>query len=338
MRCRCVDAAVLLPLPQLCDVVEMADAVYLVMERIEGPDLAAHIAAAADSMISSSPCSSQQPTTEETGPRGLAESEGRKGLREAEARKLFRHLLCALRHAHMRGFLHGDLKPANVRLRERADGSGTIDAAVLVDWGMARRLDKPSNFTIAMGTPLYASPEQLTGYAADQAWGRAKLSAGADVWSLGITLYEMLVGRPPFDAPTHDKLVANVLSLNYALPDALSLEARQIIDAMLQTLPCDRASINELCNDSWTCGGGEGPLPPPLPLSSRAGTPVEGRSVSMHDVESGRSASPLGEAGSRTGRSRYQLLYLLYAGVVAYALLSFSRGGGIMPAFDLEED
>ena len=146
---------------ELCDVVEMADAVYVVMERIEGPDLAEHIRS--------------QP--------------GGK-LTEAEARTLFRHLLAALRHAHARGFLHGDVKPENVRLRESKTGAMS---AVLVDWGMARRMDK-QHASVMMGTPLYASPEQLTGHNVDDAFGAARLLPATDVWSLGATLYEMVAG------------------------------------------------------------------------------------------------------------------------------------------------
>ena len=106
------------------------------MERIEGPDLADYL---------------------ELQPDGV--------LAEKTARTFFRHMLAGLRHAHARGYLHADLKPANVRLQEGRDGSMT---AVLVDWGMARQIDQqPACLT--MGTALYASPEQLTGYNADLA-------------------------------------------------------------------------------------------------------------------------------------------------------------------------
>jgi len=145
----------------------------------------------------------------------------------------------------MREFIHCDIKPENVRL------NSACDSAVLVDWGFARHIYKQHAF-VTEGTPVYASPEQLTGYSADMAWGRLRLGPSADVWALGTSLYEMLVGRPPFSASpsgrwaaareanaeasveSFDALVANVLRLNYEMPDELSLEVRQLIDAMLQ--------------------------------------------------------------------------------------------------------
>lgn len=226
---------------QLCDVVELADAVvYVVMSRIEGPDLQDYIR--------------QQPS-------GV--------LAERVGRRLTRHMVSGLRHAHARGFIHCDLKPENVRLRVPDDwdpSDSTAVTAVLVDWGLARKVDAQSS-QLTMGTALYASPEQLTGYNADNAWGRSRLGPPADVWALGATLFEMLSGRPPFGGASHEELVANVLALNYHLPDVLSVAARQMIDAMLQVIPSDRASLIELADDTWMTAD-EGPMPPELPSSS----------------------------------------------------------------------
>ena len=246
--------------------VELADAVYVVMERVEGPDLHDYI---------------------DEQPGGV--------LSERVARHFFRHILAALRHAHGRGFLHCDLKPANVRLQKGRDGAMT---AVLVDWGLARQIDKQPAF-MQEGTALYASPEQLTGYNADQAWGRAKLGPPADIWALGVTLYQMLIGAVPFVGATHDELVANALALNYSLPDKLSLQARQLVDSMLQVVPSDRANLKELCCDPWTVA--DGPMP---------------RETDSVLVELDSRPEPVG------GRRVRQLaLYAVYATLVVGALL-----------------
>ena len=105
-------------------------------------------------------------------------------------------------------------------------------------------------------------PEQLTGYNADAAWGRALLGPAADVWALGATLYHMLVGHVPFGGASHDDLVGRVLALNYdTRPEVLSVGARQLIDSMLQVLPSDRAQVTELCCDPWIVAE-LGPMPP----------------------------------------------------------------------------
>ena len=302
---------------QLKDVVELADAVYIVMERIEGPDL-------------------QDLIRRQPGGR----------LAERHARLYFRQILAALRHAHARGLLHCDLKPANVRLHERPDGSYQ---AVVVDWGLARRLSGKQPASLMMGTPAYASPEQLTGYNADQAWGRARLGPPADVWALGATLYEMLAGFPPFGGDSHEALAANALALNYdARPDVLggNVRAAQLVDSMLQVLPSDRAVLHELCADPWTVADGAGPMPPEEPPTDSVfvdcerggdgGIPKSGSGGSLPGGS--RQASPMlaatpglaGLAGSVKSSglcpswAQKMLLYVGYGVLVCGALL-FSR-------------
>jgi serine/threonine protein kinase/formylglycine-generating enzyme required for sulfatase activity len=106
----------------------------------------------------------------------------------------------ALHAAHTAGVLHRDVKPQNVML------SGD-DTPVLLDFGLARLVDDVTLFTRTgdrLGTPAYLAPEQLErpGTAHD---------TGADVYALGVVLYECLTGRRPFDAPTLDSLYRRIL-------------------------------------------------------------------------------------------------------------------------------
>ncbi|MEO6065254.1 MAG: serine/threonine-protein kinase [Lysobacterales bacterium] len=105
-----------------------------------------------------------------------------------EARvRLFRQVLDALAHAHRRLIVHRDLKPDNILV----DESGQVR---LLDFGIAKALDGDiSNIATATGdrhfTPAYASPEQLRG---------EPTTVGCDIYALGLVLYELLGGNPPF--------------------------------------------------------------------------------------------------------------------------------------------
>jgi WD40 repeat protein/serine/threonine protein kinase len=122
----------------------------------------------------------------------------------------------ALDYAHSQGLVHRDVKPSNVLLDERGN-------CLLTDFGIARMVEGTARFTSSgaiMGTPAYMSPEQGRG---------DKVDARTDIYSLGIMLYEMAVGRVPFQAETPIAIIFKHIQeplpmprkLNPALPEAL---------------------------------------------------------------------------------------------------------------------
>jgi len=119
--------------------------------------------------------------------------------------RLFDQLAAALDHAHRRGVVHRDLKPANIIV-------GPDDQVTIVDFGLAWLETAPSITTsgVALGTPLYMSPEQIRG---EPAGGRS------DLYSLAVILYEMLAGQPPFQDPSTQALFYQQL---YALPPPIT--------------------------------------------------------------------------------------------------------------------
>lgn len=144
----------------------------------------------------------------------------RQGLTPAAALELLRQAALALQALHQHGFAHGDVKPANLLLRSTGD-------LVLADFGLARRLDAPHtppHQGTVVGTPCYAAPEQSQGGA---------IGAAGDVYSLGIVLYEMLCGQPPFPgASAMEVFCQHVMAPVPRLPADLA-RFQPLVDAML---------------------------------------------------------------------------------------------------------
>lgn len=118
-------------------------------------------------------------------------------------------VLEALEYIHAHGVVHRDLKPENIMV-------GPGDAVKLIDFGIAgdsaaRRLTY-ANLTAALGSPNYISPEQVKGKRGD---GRS------DVYAMGVILYEMLTGRPPFTGKTPVEVINDRL-LNYPTPPSIA--------------------------------------------------------------------------------------------------------------------
>jgi serine/threonine-protein kinase len=121
-------------------------------------------------------------------------------------------VLEALDYIHSKGVVHRDLKPENIMVDEQ-DNIKLIDFGIAGD-AAARRLTY-ANFTAAIGTPNYISPEQVKGKRGD---GRT------DIYSMGIILYEMVTGKLPFVGPT-PMAAMNERLLNHPIPPAIANSA-----------------------------------------------------------------------------------------------------------------
>ncbi|HET8731097.1 MAG TPA: protein kinase [Moraxellaceae bacterium] len=151
------------------------------------------------------------------------------GLTPQEALRITRQIADALAFAHDQGYVHRDIKPDNVLFRE------VDDAAILTDFGIAKSLNNDENqLTQAgatVGTPKYMSPEQARGQRID---GRS------DLYSLGVMLYEMLTGQPPFLAQE-----AVTLAIKHCqepvprLPQELA-RFQPLMDSLLAKVPSQR--------------------------------------------------------------------------------------------------
>ncbi len=110
----------------------------------------------------------------------------------------------AIAEAHALGIVHRDLKPANLFLARRKSGPPIIK---VLDFGISKVETEPNarltGFSAMLGSPSYMAPEQLS--------DSRSVDARIDVWALGVVLYELLSGQPPFSANTMPELIASIL-------------------------------------------------------------------------------------------------------------------------------
>lgn len=144
----------------------------------------------------------------------------RKRIGVQESLTIINQIASALFYAHGRGFIHRDVKPDNIMFR--SDGT-----PVILDFGIARVLEATSKITrsgTSLGTPRYMSPEQLKAKRVD---GRS------DVYSLGVVLYEMISGVPPFKgSQTMSVILKHISEPVPRLPEELQ-HCQPLIDRML---------------------------------------------------------------------------------------------------------
>jgi len=109
----------------------------------------------------------------------------------------------ALSEAHVLGIVHRDLKPENLFLTRRADGSSCVK---VLDFGISKQTGAQrsgAKTAFLLGSPMYMSPEQLNQC--------ADIDARADIWSLGVVLFELLTASQPFVGESLGQLVTNIL-------------------------------------------------------------------------------------------------------------------------------
>ncbi|HVB75135.1 MAG TPA: protein kinase [Ktedonobacteraceae bacterium] len=170
---------------------------YMVMAYIEGPTLADYIAS--------------------TSARGKIPS-------SVEIVNLFTSISLAVDYAHQKGMIHRDIKPANILLDKHNAARNPMGEPILTDFGLAKLLGVSAGTLTAtqLGTPLYTSPEQARGYPGNER---------SDLYALGIILYEMVTGAPPFRGDTPLAVLSQHLNvtptspvlLNPNIPPALTM-------------------------------------------------------------------------------------------------------------------
>jgi serine/threonine protein kinase len=147
---------------------------------------------------------------------------------------VLRDTAMAVEHAHRHGIIHRDLKPANILVDRK-------NHPHVADFGLAKRTNQTTALSLTtsgmvMGTPAYMSPEQ--------AQGGMVIDHRADLWALGVMLYEILTGRVPFDADSPVKILVKTVNDPVPAPSTVIRGPSAALDAGIEAI-CMKALAKE---------------------------------------------------------------------------------------------
>ena len=165
-----------------------------------------------------------------------------KHLSESSARKIMKKAFLAIAHLHEKGIVHRDIKPENFLFSSKKE-----DAELkLIDFGLSRKFDAANlPLTTVVGTPLYVSPEVIKG----------SYDQHCDYWSLGVLMYVLLSGQPPFDDETSSGVFKKVLAGKYTMKgevwSTVSKNAKDLISKLLVIDPAKRYTAQQALAHPW---------------------------------------------------------------------------------------
>jgi calcium/calmodulin-dependent protein kinase I len=168
---------------------------------------------------------------------------------EAEAANCFRQVTLAVHYLHSVNIVHRDLKPENLMY----DGPGDNATLKITDFGLGKvRVDEHTLMQTPCGTPHYVAPEVLAPAKIRQ------YDQSCDMWSIGVILYVMLCGFPPFYDETLPKLYKRIRHARFSFPspywDTISDNAKDLVKKLLVVDPTKRLSATEALDHPWLQG------------------------------------------------------------------------------------
>ena len=155
-----------------------------------------------------------------------------KRLNEIKASKLFVQLISCLEYIHILGIVHRDIKPENILLNKKKT------KIKLVDFGLSNSYKYGTLLHTACGSPCYAPPEMIS--------GKEYQPLYSDLWSCGVVLYCMLVGKLPFDDEDIKVLYKHIKSAKFIIPNFLSNSAKDLLKKILNGNPNKRIRLEDI--------------------------------------------------------------------------------------------
>ncbi|XP_067362847.1 SNF-related serine/threonine-protein kinase-like isoform X2 [Channa argus] len=162
------------------------------------------------------------------------------GLSEEVAKCYFAQIVHAISYCHRLHVVHRDLKPENVVFFEK---QGIVK---LTDFGFSNRFQPGKKLNTSCGSLAYSAPEILLGDEYD--------APAVDIWSLGVILFMLVCGQPPFQEANDSETLTMIMDCKYTVPPHISNACRDLIRHMLQRDPKKRATLEEIQAHEWLQG------------------------------------------------------------------------------------
>jgi len=162
---------------------------------------------------------------------------------EDKACELVKQILEAIQYLHANNIVHRDLKPTNLLLK-----SGDSERIKIADFGLSKIVGPDMAMQTACGTPIYVAPEVLSGEGYDKS---------VDIWSVGVIMYIMLCGFPPFfdEDENMGELFEQIMTGDFDFPspywDDISDDAQDLVEKMLVVEPAKRFTAEQCLKHPW---------------------------------------------------------------------------------------
>ena len=179
------------------------------------------------------------------------------------AHLVFRRIVAAVNHLHHLNIAHRDLKPENILF-------DNLYNPKLADFGFSRDTSSNTLLTTQCGSPVYVAPEILS--------NKPYEGIKADIWSLGIVLYVIVVGKIPWTSTNQSQLYYQIQTCQFHVPNTLSQSLQQLITSLIDPVPKSRPSTDDILRHPWVVGSSS-PNPQTISNQSKSNIPFSSRPV-----------------------------------------------------------